>query len=415
MSGQQADDDPGFIPTPLKKRSTIPRSLSELVLPPNMAKSQALNHNMGVEYVLIYRYSATDKTKSITNFESLVHKLARAGLATEVRNGEDHSLLVFIKVASDEHMFAEIYRSRVRDWIHGVRSSEPARDTRASLEQDPLTDAERLLIVYQLITHDEKDGGAGIRPQTDEWPEVESIFALHDHQFNKHWIQKWSSEWQLKIEDLDEIRDKFGEKVAYYFAFEQTYFNFLLYPSAGGFVAWMFLGSFSPIYATLACFWCVVFVEWWKHRERDLALRWGVAGVSSIEKKRHEFRGTTEVEDLATGEKMLGFPSSQRLQRQLLQFPFAIFAVAVLGSLIVSAFAIEIFINEVYDGPGKSVLTFLPTVILTTCLPLLTGALTKVAKRLNAFENYETESQYDRALTGKLFVLDFITSYLGNH
>ena len=38
--------------------------------------------------------------------------LANVGLATEVRNGEKHSLLIFVRVASEEHLFGEVYRSR---------------------------------------------------------------------------------------------------------------------------------------------------------------------------------------------------------------------------------------------------------------------------------------------------------------
>lgn len=354
-----------------------------------------------------------DKEKAAANFEKLCQKLSSVGLATESRNGENNSVLVFVKVASDEHMHAEIYRSRVKDWIHGVRSGEPPRDVRASLEQDPLTDAERLRIIYQLITNYENEGGAGIRPKSEDFEYVESVFTLHDHTYNKQWIQKWSTEYQVKTEDLDEIRDRFGEKVAFYFAFEQTYFNFLIAPTAVGFLAWLFLGSFSPIYAVAASLWSIVFVEWWKHQERDLAIRWGVRGVSNIESKRNDFVATKEIEDPATGEKQRIFPWSERFKRQLLQLPFALAAATVLGSLICLCFTIEIFIGEVYDGPGKSILTFTPTVILTTCLPLLTGAMSGVAKRLNDYENYETESQYERSHTMKLFVLDFITSYLG--
>ena len=353
-----------------------------------------------------------DKAKAQSTFESLIHKLGQVGLATEVRKGSGNSVLVFVRLADEEYLFGEVYRSRVKDWIYGVRTGEPAKDTKVSLEEDPLTDAERLRIIYQLITNDEKDGGAGIKPKHGEWENVEAVFALHDQAYNKRWLQKWSTQWQLKLEDLDEIRNRFGEKVAYYFAFEQTYFNFLLFPSAVGFFAWLALGSFSPIYAVLACFWCVVFVEWWKHQEKDLALRWGVANVSTIESKRNEFRATKQVEDPATGEIQMIFPVTERLQRQVLQLPFALLAMIVLGSLIVTCLAIELFIGELYDGPGKSVLTFLPTIILTTCMPLLTGALTDVAKRLNQFENYETESQFERHLTTKLLVLDFITSYM---
>lgn len=42
---------------------------------------------------------------------------------------------------------------------------------------------------------------------------MEAIFPLHDHNFNKLWMTKWSTTTLLKAEDLDEIRDKLGEKV----------------------------------------------------------------------------------------------------------------------------------------------------------------------------------------------------------
>jgi anoctamin-10 len=55
---------------------------------------------------------------------------------------------------------------------------------------------------------------------------------------------------------------------------------------------------------------------------------------------------------------------------------------------------------------------FLPTVILTTVLPALTGVLSKFAEQLTAYENYETQGAYDTAMTQKIFILNFITSYL---
>ena len=55
---------------------------------------------------------------------------------------------------------------------------------------------------------------------------------------------------------------------------------------------------------------------------------------------------------------------------------------------------------------------FLPTGILTAFQPLLLGFLTNVAEKLSAFENYETDSAFDTAFTQKIFVLNFITSYL---
>lgn len=55
---------------------------------------------------------------------------------------------------------------------------------------------------------------------------------------------------------------------------------------------------------------------------------------------------------------------------------------------------------------------FLPTGILTTLNPLLLGFLTTLAQKLTDYENYDTDAAHERALTQKIFVLNFITSYV---
>ncbi len=65
-----------------------------------------------------------------------------------------------------------------------------------------------------MITNDPAEGGAGITPKRDEWKEVESIFPLHDHAFNKKWIKSWSSSSALTLKDHDDIRNRLGEKVS---------------------------------------------------------------------------------------------------------------------------------------------------------------------------------------------------------
>ena len=46
-------------------------------------------------------------------------------------------------------------------------------------------------------------------------------------------------------------------------------------------------------------------------------------------------------------------------------------------------------------------------------MPTLTTLLSTVATKLNDFENHETSESYDAAMTAKIFILNFITSYLG--
>lgn len=73
----------------------------------------------------------------------------------------------------------------MKDWLHGVRAAAPDKETQRSLDKEPLTEAERLRIVWQLITLPESEGGAGITPGHGQWALVESVFPLHDHEFNK--------------------------------------------------------------------------------------------------------------------------------------------------------------------------------------------------------------------------------------
>jgi anoctamin-10 len=187
----------------------------------------------------------------------------------------------------------------------------------------------------------------------------------------------------------------------------------MVFPAAFGFSCWVVLGHYSAVYAIVNGLWCVVFVEWWKRRETELAIRWGVKHVSSIEDKRREFKPEKTITDPITGETILYFPASKRLRRQLLQIPFALVSTIALGTLIVVCYGIEIFISEVYDGPGKSILVYLPTVLLSTLDPTITTYLTGIAKKLTDYENYETQDAYDQAMVSKAFVLNFITSYLG--
>lgn len=56
---------------PIRKRGTFPRSLTELVtiqlVPGDMAKSQALHTNMGVDYVIVFKFEPSGANQSLQN------------------------------------------------------------------------------------------------------------------------------------------------------------------------------------------------------------------------------------------------------------------------------------------------------------------------------------------------------------
>jgi anoctamin-10 len=71
-----------------------------------------------------------------------------------------------------------------------------------------------LRVVNQMITLPTEEGGAGITPNHGEWKNVTNVFPLHDEETNKKCMRDWSKKTFLSDEDLDQIRDKFGESVS---------------------------------------------------------------------------------------------------------------------------------------------------------------------------------------------------------
>lgn len=183
-------------------------------------------------------------------------------------------------------------------------------------------------------------------------------------------------------------------------------------PAGLGILGWLYLGPYSIVYGTVLCAWCIVFVEYWKIREADLSQRWDVKGVGRLKVNRKQYVWEKEVTDPISGQVKHVFPGWKQFTRQLLLVPFASVASVALGALIVASFASEVFISEVYDGPFKEYLEFVPTVLFSLSLPAITSFLTRIATRLTDYENYRTQDQYDLAQTQKEFVMNFITSFL---
>ncbi len=58
--------------------------------------------------------------------------------------------------------------------------------------------------MYSYVTVTPSDGGLGIHPENDSWSRVESIMALHDPEFNRHWTHSLTT--TIGHGQLDAIR-----------------------------------------------------------------------------------------------------------------------------------------------------------------------------------------------------------------
>lgn len=360
------------------------------------------------KYVVVYNFADVDTDVAIQEIGTLCRDLEGAGLNTEIRRGYDQSLLVFIQ-APRELLGNTVYKSRVKDWLYGITKHHPGGKSDSVVTAD--YEAEDVLSVYHLVNWRKELGGAGITPEQGQWENVSAIFPLHDPSANRKLLTHLSSRMFLSVDDLDSIRNIWGAKVAFYFAFIQTYFRSLFFPCGAGIFAWAFLPKYSLFFAIVIGVWCTVFLEYWKIKQTDLAIRWNVRGVGELKVNRPEFRYEKEIVDSA-GRVRQYFPRWKRILRQLVVVPFVLASTLFLGLLIALVFVVETYISEAYEGPYKFYLEYFPTVILAVFLPYATSFLEDVATAMTDFENHRTSDQYEMSLTQKVFVLNSVTNYL---
>ena len=207
----------------------------------------------------------------------------------------------------------------------------------------PLSPADRIRLVHCYISSTPKDGGLGISPDAPEWDLVESIFPLHDREFNENWIRAWKPRNNKpSLVQLEKIRDQFGDAIALYFAFLSSYTSFLIAPAILGLAAHFFLPPYSPIYSILLSIWSIAFVEWWRIHERILSLRFHTRGSFRVEKHRVQYKS--------------GMSWWVRELRVLASIPIILVFAGVLSAILTLIFVIEAFVTQLYEGPGKQLI-----------------------------------------------------------
>ncbi|RDB23782.1 hypothetical protein Hypma_008903 [Hypsizygus marmoreus] len=333
-----------------------------------------------------------DSRKAQQQYSRLIDTLTYGGLRAVGRRGESLGhLLVFVSCPKD-HVLNLIKRERHSDFLSGLPT------TPVGSEPVSLSPADRLRLVHTYITSIPADGGLGITPGSSDWDLVESIMALHDRAFNETWIRTWTPR-QIASVQLEKIREQFGDAVALYFAFLASYTKALVFPAVLGVFFYFFGTPYSPTYSTLVFIWSVIFVEWWRVRERILSLRFGTRGSFRVEKRR--------------ADHIPGFPWWRRELRMVASLPVLLLFAGILIALLTGIFVFEAFVTHLYTGPGHKYISFSPTILFVVLVPRLLALYQSLARGLTAWENHAHYSSHASSLTLKTFALSALVAYLG--
>ncbi|KAI0060668.1 DUF590-domain-containing protein [Artomyces pyxidatus] len=359
-----------------------------------------------VDLVIVFRASSKtfskqqareDAQHAEQEYSRLVDTLHRAGIMAVGRRGERQGQLILLLRCSDRQLQHLVYRERHSDFLYGLTTTTVPNLTQEA-DLRALTPAERLRLIFSFVTSTAVDGGLGISQDSLEWTRIDSVMTLHDPQFNEVWIRSLAKQ-RVRFEQLDTIRSQFGEGVALYFAFLVSYTRSLWFVSAVG-LACYFLGhAYSIVYSSLLLLWSVVFVEYWRIRERMYSVGWGSQGSFRVERRRPQFTQ--------------GITWWQRELRIMASLPVIALFAGVLFALLSGIFVIEAFVTTLYKGPGHEYISFAPTVLFIAVIPRFLGLYQKYAVSFTKWENHRHQSMYDASLTLKTFSLSAIVAYLG--
>ncbi|PVV00466.1 hypothetical protein BB560_000488 [Smittium megazygosporum] len=401
----------------------------------------------------------TQREKKISSsFTEIINRLNAAGLTTEVRtavkkvkkassdgssqNNNKHSdeslnsqssfqaetqiiqipniLLIFV-TCSKERLEFECRKQRILSF-DGSKSlptpshsrgtsnvSESATETSFDKKASKfdLTESARQAIVYQIISGPVQQGCANVTVENE--PYVTAIFPLHDKDYNKEWLKSWSTKWLISKSDLQDLRNHFGEEIAMYFAFLQFYTICLGIPAFLGIIFYLLGWSFSIFLTLCITLWCVTFLETWTKKQKDLAYDWGVHNLS-LEKgpRRNQFKHESFEMDTVSGELVPVFPSWKRWVRRAIGIPIIFACLVAMFSLVGSIFSIQVFVNEVYDGPFSNLFVYIPAILYSASMPIFTEICRLIARHQTEFENYEYSEEYYNEYYRKIFLFRFL-------
>ncbi|KAL5268481.1 hypothetical protein ACHWQZ_G002375 [Mnemiopsis leidyi] len=278
----------------------------------------------------------------------------------------------------------------------------------------------------------------------------------------------WDS-WKLwyKFQPLWKIRNYFGEKIAFYFAWIELYIMTLILPTIFGIIVFVyglmyagrnidlekdleasvttalysaftvFNNPATPWFSLALCIWGTLFVEQWKRRSNSLKYEWDVSNFEQLEPDRPQFYGSKTRKNPITEEEEWYYP----FYRLYLKISFSVVTIAFMVLLVIaSTLGVIVFraafnagqflvpppsaetLSTLDNSTAESVISenkdkndlytsVLSSVLNALAIMLLGFVYEKLAYVLTNWENHRTQTAYDDALIIKLFAFQFVNNY----
>ncbi|CAL8079900.1 unnamed protein product [Calicophoron daubneyi] len=302
--------------------------------------------------------------------------------------------------------------------------------------------------------------------------EVTKEHLRHPETMNERQVLYWYwARWGCwyRYQPLDHIRQYYGEKIGFYFAWMGLYTAWLLPAAVVGILVFLYglmtMNSYIPsreacerdtlmcpvcdrrhgcdywnlrdlcfylkisylfdhpgtvFYAIFMVVWGVTFLEYWKRKNAKLAHRWDVLDYE-IEEERPRPQYSALCSDYAknpiTGAMEPHFPRSRRIVRSitalvcilLMMMLVMVFIVAVIIYRLL--IMVPLFQNELFRPNADFYATTSAALVNLVCILCLERVYEKLAYKMTEWEMHRTVSKFENQLTFKVFLFQFVNYY----
>ncbi|KAF3990236.1 hypothetical protein FT663_03280 [Candidozyma haemuli var. vulneris] len=332
-----------------------------------------------------------------SNLQLLFDTLEKFGFKAQVRAGADKGtqLLVFLKIT------AKAYEELVK--------KDLLRNYEFGLTDDNSASYNKQRLIYEYLTTSDTLGGVGITPGVGQWKFVESITSLDGYLADSTVTEQAKKDLVDPTFSTAKFKNLYGPNVALYFDFVRFYTLGLFTLALFGIIGFLKSKNYSIAFSFINLIWGTVLLVLWRRRTRFLSNTWGVQNALTLERFRSELVGAAgEVQD----SKQKAESDKIRFLKQLLFVPVAIGFGFILLTAQGLCFVWEIFISEIYDGPGKAVLTLTPTILLSSFVPVFTIVYTTATKKFIDWERHHSNLTRSQSFAIKSFLLNIMTGYV---
>ena len=211
--------------------------------------------------------------------------------------------------------------------------------------------------------------------------------------------------------DNDLLYRYFGESIAMFysfFGFFTCYYSFIAF--VGLVYTFIYRSSLFlsddmyPIYSIIFSLWNIYFIIRWKRKESEIQHKWGMRMSEEEQQIRLEYKGDEYCKDIdiTISKHTKSFSS---LKNFLITFPFILILWA--GNVLVFYYTTRWENNLDFRTPIY--IYYLPTIVRSIGLYLISYLYDVIAWKSNNFENYKYQEVYDKVLIVKIFSFRLIS------